>query len=200
MAIKLVAGLGNPGEKYANTRHNIGTWWMLALAREHRLTFRAEAKFHGWTARLPGSGVRLLIPATFMNLSGQAVSALSRFHKFATEEILVVYDELDLPPGTARLKMGGGASGHNGLKDIVAHLDSPVFWRLRLGIGRPQGDTVNYVLNPPRTEEFDQIENAIKESLEVWPLIEQGDFEKAMLKLHTKNREEKGVRSEEKGS
>ncbi|MGH8728853.1 MAG: aminoacyl-tRNA hydrolase [Burkholderiales bacterium] len=190
MAIKLVAGLGNPGEKYANTRHNIGTWWLLALARQYRLTFKAEAKFHGWIARLPESGVWLLIPATFMNLSGRAVSALSRFHKFAVEEILVVYDELDLPPGTARLKSGGGVSGHNGLKDIVAHLNSPAFWRLRIGIGRPQGDTVNYVLNPPRAEEFDQIEEAIGKGLDVWPLIEHGDFEKAMLKLHTKSKDE----------
>ncbi|MGH8718591.1 MAG: aminoacyl-tRNA hydrolase, partial [Burkholderiales bacterium] len=101
--------------------------------------------------------------------------------------------ELDLPPGTARLKMGGGVSGHNGLKDIVAHLGSPGFWRLRIGIGRPEGDAVNYVLNPPRAEEFDQIQNAIEKSLEVWPLIEQGDFEKAMLRLHTKS---KGMKDE----
>jgi PTH1 family peptidyl-tRNA hydrolase len=193
MAIRLVAGLGNPGEKYSNTRHNVGSWWLLALAKQHQVALKAEAKFHGWAGRIPGTDIRLLIPATFVNLSGQAVSALSRFHKMATNEILVVYDELDLPPGTARLKMGGGVSGHNGLKDIVAHLGSPGFWRLRIGIGRPEGDAVNYVLNPPRAEEFDQIQNAIEKSLEVWPLIEQGDFEKAMLKLHTKS---KGMKDE----
>jgi PTH1 family peptidyl-tRNA hydrolase len=199
MAIRLVAGLGNPGEKYANTRHNVGSWWLLALASQHQVSFKAESKFHGWVARIPRSDTWLLIPATFVNLSGQAVSALSRFHKIAAEEILIAYDELDLPPGTARLKMGGGVSGHNGLKDIVAHLGSPAFWRLRIGIGRPQGDAVNYVLNPPRAEEFDQIQEAIGRSLEVFPLMHEGKWEAAMLKLHTKSEDAGGRVSDEKG-
>ncbi len=185
--------MGNPGEKYANTRHNVGSWWLLALARQQRVTLRAETKFHGWVARLPDSDTWLLIPATFMNLSGQAVSALSRFYKIPAEEILIVYDELDLAPGAVKLKFGGGVSGHNGLKDIVANLGSSQFWRLRLGVGKPDGDGVNYVLTAPRAEEFDQIQDAITRSLEIFPFMHQGKWEAAMLKLHTK----KAVNSEQ---
>ena len=190
--------MGNPGEKYANTRHNVGSWWLLALAKQRSVTLKAETKFHGWVARLPSSDTWLLIPATFMNLSGQAVSALSRFYKIPAEEILIVYDELDLNPGAAKLKFGGGVSGHNGLKDIVAHLGSHAFWRLRLGIGKPDGDGINYVLSAPRAGEFDQIQDAISRSLEIFPLMHEGKWEAAMLKLHTKTKDENERMKEEK--
>jgi PTH1 family peptidyl-tRNA hydrolase len=196
--LKLVAGLGNPGEKYANTRHNVGSWWVLALAQQHGVKLKAEPKFHGWVGRLPGADTWLLIPATFMNLSGQAVGSLSRFYKIASEEVLIAYDELDLVPGAAKLKFGGGVSGHNGLKDIVAHLGSPAFWRLRIGIGRPDGDGVNYVLSAPRTEEFDQVQNAITRSLGIFPLMREAKWEEAMLKLHTKSKDESGRMKDEK--
>jgi peptidyl-tRNA hydrolase, PTH1 family len=197
--LKLVAGLGNPGEKYANTRHNVGSWWLLALAKQLGVKLKAESKFQGWVGRLPGADTWLLIPATFMNLSGHAVGSLSRFYKLVPEQLLIVYDELDLVPGAAKLKFGGGVSGHNGLKDIVAHLGSPEFWRLRLGIGRPDGDGVNYVLNAPRAEEFDQIQSAITRSLEIFPLMREGKWEDAMLRLHTKNKDEGGIASKDEG-
>jgi PTH1 family peptidyl-tRNA hydrolase len=191
--------LGNPGEKYANTRHNVGTWWLLKLAEQHGLVLRAESKFQGWAAKLPRGDTWLLIPATYMNHSGQPVSALARFYKIPAEEILIVYDELDLDPGAVKLKFGGGVSGHNGLKDIVAHLGSPSFWRLRLGIGKPDNDGVNYVLSAPRAEEFDRIESAIARSLDVFPLMHEGKWEAAMLKLHTKGKDEGGSMKDEKG-
>jgi len=135
----------------------------------------------------------LLNPQTYMNASGRAVAALCRFYKIEPERILVVHDELDLPPGTSRLKLGGGLGGHNGLKDIAAHLATRDFWRLRIGIGHP-GDknaVVGYVLQPPRKEELVLIEEAIERSLEVWPLIAQGNCQAAMMKLHTRDKEEK---------
>lgn len=188
--MKLVVGLGNPGSEYAATRHNAGFWWVDALARQHRVSLRQEPRFHGALARLAGveSDIWLLQPSTFMNASGRAVAAVARFYKIAPEEVLVVHDELDLPPGTARLKKGGGVGGHNGLKDIAAQLGTPDFWRLRLGIGHPgdRDEVVNYVLHPPRPEEAQAMGEALRRSLEVWPLIARGAVEAAMLKLHTK--------------
>src|SRR5688500_4789094 len=135
MKLKLVVGLGNPGREYAATRHNAGAWWLLRLAEELRVTLKSESGFHGLCAHT-GHGeseLWLLTPQTYMNASGKAVGALCRFYKILPKQILVVHDELDLPPGIARLKLDGGLGGHNGLKDIVAHLGTREFWRLRVG-------------------------------------------------------------------
>lgn len=188
--IRLIVGLGNPGREYETTRHNVGFWWVDELAGKDSLSFRAEAKFHGLAVRgqLGGHEIYLLKPQTFMNLSGRAVAALAQFYKILPSEILVVHDELDLQPGIARLKMGGSHGGHNGLKDIIAQLGTKDFWRLRLGIGHPgdRAEVVNYVLNDPRREERELIEEAMQQSLHVAPLVIEGKMEAAMLKLHSK--------------
>lgn len=187
--VKLVVGLGNPGPEYEATRHNAGFWWVENLADVQRIRLRAEAKFFGRVGRLTGDAYDcwLLLPTTYMNESGRAVQALAAFYKICPEHILVVHDELDLPPGTARLKKGGGVAGHNGLKDIAARI-GPDFWRLRIGIGHP-GDrnaVTDYVLHPPRHEEAREISSSVEQSLEVWPLLQAGEMEKAMHRLHTK--------------
>lgn len=188
-AIRVIVGLGNPGHEYETTRHNAGYWWVDGLARLQNLSFRSEAKFHGMMARgqLHGHEMLLLKPQTFMNASGRAVGALAQFYKIAPAEILVVHDDLDLQPGAVRLKLGGGHGGHNGLKDIIAHLGSRDFWRLRLGIGHPgeRAEVVNFVLNDPRKEEQALIGQAIQRALEVSDLIIAGKQEAAMLKLHS---------------
>ena len=188
-AIRLIVGLGNPGREYETTRHNAGYWCVDELARLQNLSFKSEAKFHGLTARgqLHGHEMLLLKPQTFMNVSGRAVGALAQFYKIAPAEMLVVHDELDLPPGVARLKLGGGHGGHNGLKDIIAHLGSKDFWRLRLGIGHPgdRTDVAGYVLNDPRREERELIDEAMQRALDVAPMIIEGKAEAAMLKLHS---------------
>lgn len=187
--MRLVVGLGNPGREYEATRHNAGFWLVDRAATEHGTSLRSEPRFHGSVARLQ-TGSRecwLLEPSTYMNASGRAVAALARFYKIEPAEILVVHDELDLPPGGVKLKKGGGAAGHNGLKDIIAHLGAD-FWRLRLGIGHP-GDraaVIHYVLQPPRKEEREAIDSAIDRVLEVWPLLLEDRTEAAMLKLHTR--------------
>ncbi|MGB8517986.1 MAG: aminoacyl-tRNA hydrolase [Gallionella sp.] len=188
-AIRLIVGLGNPGREYEDTRHNVGFWWVDELAREHKLSFNAEAKFHGLTARgsLHGHELLLLKPQTFMNVSGRAVGALAQFYKITPAEILVVHDELDLPPGVARLKNGGGHGGHNGLKDIIAHLGTKDFWRLRVGIGHPgdRAEVSNFVLNNPRREERELVDAAMDKAQHVAALIIEGKIEAAMLKLHS---------------
>lgn len=187
--IKLIVGLGNPGKEYEATRHNAGFWWVDELARQHMTSLRRDGKFHGLVAklRLPAREVILLEPQTFMNASGRSVSALTQFYKIQPAAVLVVHDELDLPPGCARLKRGGGHGGHNGLKDIIAHLGNNDFWRLRIGIGHPgdRAKVVNHVLNAPREEERMLIEAAMRRALEVAPLIIEGKLEAAMLKLHS---------------
>jgi len=187
--MRLVVGLGNPGRDYEATRHNAGFWFVDALARQSGVALRVESRFHGAVARIGGSGGEcwLLEPATFMNASGRAVGALARFYRIDPQEILVVHDELDLPPGGAKLKRGGGAAGHNGLKDIIAHLGQD-FWRLRLGIGHPgdRSQVIHYVLQAPRLEEMREIESAIDRSLEVWPMLREDRTEAAMLQLHTR--------------
>ena len=189
VAIRLIVGLGNPGREYENTRHNVGFWWVDGLARAHELSFNNEAKFHGLTTRgaLHGHELWLLQPQTFMTVSGRAVGSLAQFYKIMPAEMLVVHDELDLPPGVARLKMGGGHGGHNGLKDIIAHLGTKDFWRLRLGIGHPgeRNEVSNYVLNQARREERELIDEAIRRSLAVANLVIEGKTEAAMLKLHS---------------
>jgi PTH1 family peptidyl-tRNA hydrolase len=186
--MKLVVGLGNPGREYEATRHNAGFWWVENLADAQRVRLRAESKFFGRVGRVTVAGhvCLLLLPSTYMNDSGRAVQALSAFYKIAPEDMLVVHDELDLPPGTARLKKGGGVAGHNGLKDIAAKI-GPDFWRLRIGIGHPgdRDEVIDYVLHPPRQEEAELISEAIEHSLEVWPLILAGEMEQAMHRLHT---------------
>ena len=187
--IKLIVGLGNPGREYENTRHNAGFWWVDEFARLQKLSFKSETKFHGLTARglAHGREILLLKPQTFMNVSGRAVVALAQFYKIAPAEMLVVHDELDLPPGVARLKMGGGHGGHNGLKDIIAHLGTKDFWRLRIGIGHPgeRADVVDYVLHEPRREERELIDEAMRKAQDVAHLVIEGKAEAAMLKLHS---------------
>ena len=188
--LRLIVGLGNPGREYETTRHNVGFWWMDEFAHRESINFQPEAKFHGLAARghLNMHEIHLLKPQTFMNLSGRAVAALAQFYKILPAEILVVHDELDLQPGIARLKLGGGHGGHNGLKDIIAQLGTRDFWRLRLGIGHPgdRAQVVNYVLNDPRTNERELIEEAMQQSLHVASLVVEGKVEAAMLKLHSK--------------
>jgi len=188
-AIRLIVGLGNPGREYESTRHNAGFWWLDEFARLQSLSFKNETKFYGLMVRgqLHGSEVFLLKPQTFMNVSGRSVGALAQFYKIEPAEILVVHDELDLPPGSAKLKLGGGHGGHNGLKDIIAHLGSKDFWRLRIGIGHPgdRAEVVNYVLNDPRREERELIDEAMQKAQNIAPLIIEGKIEAAMLKLHS---------------
>ena len=189
--IRLVAGLGNPGREYARTRHNAGFWYADALAAKLGASFNAESKYAGELAK--SGDVRIVKPSTYMNLSGRAVAAVARFFAIAPEEILVVHDELDLKPGEAKMKFGGGHAGHNGLRDIHAQLGTADFWRLRLGIGHPRDSelteqqVVDYVLKPPRAEELSAIESAVARALDAWSDIARGDMERAMMYLHTKS-------------
>ena len=186
--IRLVVGLGNPGAEYTETRHNAGFWFCERLGRELGTSFAKESRFHGWTASARNAGIWLLMPATFMNRSGQAVQALAHFYRVEPAEMLVIHDELDLPPGQMRLKFGGGLGGHNGLKDITSHLGTQDYWRLRLGIGHPgdRNEVVNYVLKPARREEQDEIDAAMDRALLAWPDIARGDMEAATRKINTK--------------
>lgn len=193
--MKLVVGLGNPGKKYEATRHNAGFWWIDRIAHAERATFRREARFNGEAARIssPAGDIWLLKPETFMNESGRAVTALANYYKIDAKEIFVAHDELDLPPGGVKLKFGGGISGHNGLKSVVASLGTQDFWRLRIGIGHPRDsaaserEVIDYVLHAPRAEERDAIDNALVRAMEVWPKVMADEMEAAMLALHTKN-------------
>lgn len=187
--IKLLVGLGNPGDKYEKTRHNAGFWWIDAIAAQTNSTLTADAKMFGLVGKLnPAQDRWLLKPTTFMNLSGKAVAALANYYKISPAEILVIHDELDLPAGTTKLKLGGGHGGHNGLKDIHAALGTANYWRLRIGIGHPgeRNEVVNYVLKPPLKDEQTAIDESLLASTQVLDLLLAGDFESAMLKLHTK--------------
>ena len=185
---RLVVGLGNPGAEHAQDRHNAGFWWTGLLAQRYQITLKIEARFHASFGRSADDLLWLLQPRTYMNASGRAVAAILSFYKLVPEQVFVVHDELDLVPGDVRLKYGGGVGGHNGLKDIAAHLGARDFWRLRLGIGHPgeRSQVSNYVLNAPTTQEQPLIRDAIERSIDVWPLIHQGKHQAAMLKLHTK--------------
>jgi PTH1 family peptidyl-tRNA hydrolase len=186
--IQLIVGLGNPGREYEDTRHNAGAWLVERLARSSGCALAPEAKFHGLTGRTRAAGhdVRLLIPTTFMNLSGQAVAALVNFYKIPVDAILVAHDELDLPPGSARLKQGGSGGG-NGVRDIIARLGSNNFHRLRIGIGHPgSADKVTgYVLNKPSGDDRIAIDRAIDAALDVLPLLLKGEMPRAINKLHS---------------
>ena len=185
---RLIVGLGNPGAEYADTRHNAGFWFCEQLAQKLDTPLSFEARFHGFVAHAREANLWLLMPQTFMNNSGQAIGALARFYRILPNEILVVHDELDIPPGQIRLKYGGGLGGHNGLKSTVAHLGSQDFWRLRFGIGHPgdRNEVIRYVLKHPKSEERELIEEAIDRALAFWPFIAQGDWEKAIQRANTK--------------
>ncbi len=188
--VKLIVGLGNPGPDYANTRHNAGQDFVAELARQHSETLTPNTKFFGLDARITiaGRDLRLLVPTTFMNRSGQSVSALAQFYKIEPESILVAHDELDLDPGVARLKIGGGHGGHNGLRDIISSLgNNKNFGRLRLGIGHPGNAKLvsNYVLKRASIEEQNRIEGATQNALPFIPNLMKGDWEKSMRELHS---------------
>ena len=187
--IKLFVGLGNPGPDYEATRHNAGFWWIDALARELKVSLVPERSYYGLAGRtsVNGQSVWLLQPQTFMNLSGKSVASLARFFKIQPEEILVVHDELDLPPGQVKLKRGGSHAGHNGLRDIHAQLGSPNYWRLRIGIGHPgeKSEVANWVLKKPAPDQRTLIEDSIAHSLKAHAAMLAGDMEKATLLVHT---------------
>ncbi len=188
--IRMIVGLGNPGSDYVRTRHNAGQDLVELLAREQHGTLSPSAKFFGLSAnvRLAGEDLRLLVPTTFMNRSGQAVAALARFYRIEPESILVVHDELDLAPGVARLKLGGGHGGHNGLRDIISALgNNKNFARLRLGIGHPghASAVANYVLKRASAEDQQRIDSAIDASLAVMHDLVSGDWDRATRTLHS---------------
>ena len=188
--IRLIVGLGNPGAEYEGTRHNAGFWWVDAAAQALGGHLALDRAYHGLVARInrEAGPVWLLQPMTFMNLSGKAVAPLARFFKIEPAQILVIHDELDLPPGQLKLKLGGSAAGHNGLKDIQAQLGTPDFWRLRVGIGHPgsREEVVNWVLRKPAPEQRTAIHDCIAKSIESLPLLLDGPMDKALTALHAK--------------
>jgi peptidyl-tRNA hydrolase, PTH1 family len=188
-AIRLVAGLGNPGTKYEHTRHNAGFWFVDEVVRRCSGRFRVETRFHSEVAdcRIAGQECRLQKPQDFMNRSGRPVAALAAFYRIPRPAILVVHDDLDLPPGTVRLKQDGGHGGHNGLRDLIPNLGGNDFLRLRIGIGHPghRDDVVGYVLKPATREERAAIGVAIEAALGVLPDVIAGNLDAAMKVLHT---------------
>jgi PTH1 family peptidyl-tRNA hydrolase len=193
MPIRLIVGLGNPGPDYEQTRHNAGFWLVDNLANSlPNARLQRESGYNALVAKtiIGGNQLWLLEPQTYMNRSGQSVGAIARFYKIQPDEILVVHDELDLLPGTAKLKKGGSSGGHNGLKDITSALGTQEYWRLRIGIGHPRTLNLNqavadFVLHRPRREEQLLIEEAIEKSLRIIPTAVAGDFPKATMELHT---------------
>jgi len=187
--IKLLVGLGNPGTEYEDTRHNVGFWWIDAAARALKVSLQPERAYKGLLARtqVAGRPLWLLQPQTYMNLSGESVAPLARFFKIAPEEILVVHDELDLPPGEAKLKHGGGHAGHNGLRDLHAKLGSDRYWRLRLGIGHPgvKSEVANWVLRKPPADQRAALEKCLDRSLGALHLLIAGEMSKATQIIHT---------------
>ncbi len=192
--IRLVVGLGNPGPEYERTRHNAGFWLLDSVADDLKASFLSEKAFFGQVAkaRHAGASVLLVKPTTYMNRSGRAVGALANFYKIAPQEVLVIHDELDLPPGHAKLKLGGGVAGHNGLKDIQSALGTPNFWRARIGIGHPRTlglaqQVADFVLHPPRREEQAAIDGALTRVRAIVPALLDGNFEQATRQLHGDN-------------
>lgn len=189
--IRLFVGLGNPGQEYAGTRHNAGFWWIDRLAERLRASLVPEKSYHGLVARVNAAGpapgpVWLLEPMTYMNRSGLSVAPLARFFKIEPAQVLVVHDELDLQPGQAKLKFGGSAAGHNGLKDIHVQLGTPDYWRLRLGIGHPgvKAEVVDYVLRKPSPDHREAIGKAIEQSLQAVDAMLAGEMERALALVH----------------
>jgi len=193
MPIRLIVGLGNPGAEYEQTRHNAGFWLVDNLANSlPNARLQRETGFNAMVAKtiIGGHQLWLLEPQTYMNRSGQSVGAIARFYKIQPDEVLVVHDELDLPPGAAKLKKGGSSGGHNGLKDITSALGTQDYWRLRIGIGHPRTLNLNqpvadFVLHRPRREEQLLIDEAIEKALRIIPIAVAGDFTKATMELHT---------------
>lgn len=187
---KLIAGLGNPGAEYAETRHNAGFWFLDALVREYHVELRPEKRFSAEACQLASGDERcwLLKPATFMNLSGRAVAGFASYYNIAPAEIIVIYDEIDLPPGSVRFKFRGGHGGHNGIRDIIQHLGSPDFYRVRIGVGHPghRDQVISYVLGRPPKAERELIQTAIDSVLVEMPGIFRGDYEKVMHRLHSR--------------
>ncbi|NYT58974.1 aminoacyl-tRNA hydrolase [Alcaligenaceae bacterium] len=195
LPIHLIIGLGNPGPEYEATRHNAGFWLADHLADDLKASFNMEKSFSAWVAKGRHDGETIIIakPTTFMNRSGQAAGALLRFYKLVPEQVLVLHDELDLMPGQAKLKQGGGHAGHNGLRDIQSAFSDPGFWRLRMGIGHPRTlglaqQVAAFVLNPPRRDELTQIEGVIDRCRAITPALLRGEFTQAMNQLHEANR------------
>lgn len=188
--VDMIVGLGNPGNEYANTRHNAGFWFVDEVARKFGGNFKAEKKFQGDVARstIKGQQAWLLKPDTFMNLSGQSVLALMQFYKIKLENVLVVHDDLDLPVGTLKLKQGGGHGGHNGLRDIISRCGGNGFQRIRLGIGHPgnKEKVTGHVLKKASMDDQIAIENVIDQAINVLDQIVHGETNKAMQTLHTK--------------
>jgi len=185
----MIVGLGNPGADYVDTRHNAGFWMIDLLAADRGASFRLDKRYNAEIGKLrvEGHDVHLQKPLAFMNRSGQAVAGLARYFKLEPPQILVMHDELDLPPGTNRIKLDGGHGGHNGLRDVIAHLGSREFFRVRIGIGHP-GDSravTNYVLHKPSVADREAIETANRDTLAVMPLLLEGRVDKAMQALHT---------------
>lgn len=193
-SFQLIVGLGNPGPDYSATRHNAGFWCIDRLAAQHTVSFRSENRLYGEVARLPirCSDCWLLKPATWMNESGRAVQALLSFYKLDIERTLVIHDEIDLPPGTIRLKTGGGHGGHNGLRDIIQKTGSNSFSRLRIGVGHPgsKDQVISSVLGRASAEDQKLIDAAIEDVLQLMPGIIQGDLQKAMTVLHTREKDQ----------
>lgn len=187
--LRLIVGLGNPGERYSDTRHNAGIWFVTRFAKQHGAEFREERKFFGSVAATVAEGqeLRLLIPGTYMNESGRSVGAIARFFKIEPEEMLIVHDELDLDIGVVRFKQGGGLAGHNGLRDIAAALGgSQAFNRLRIGVGHPGDKTrvTGHVLGRATAEDKQLIGRCIDEALRFMPLAIMGEWEQAMNNLN----------------
>jgi PTH1 family peptidyl-tRNA hydrolase len=188
--IELIVGLGNPGPRYDDTRHDAGFWFVERVAARVGVALRSNARFRGAIveAEIGGRRVRLLQPETFMNLSGDSVAAVAAFYRYAPGSVLVAHDEIDLPPGTVRLKRGGGHGGHNGLRDVIPKLGDPGFVRLRIGVGHPgSADRVTgYVLGRPGADEHRLIDSAIDDALEQLEEIVGGSLERAMTALHSR--------------
>lgn len=189
-SIKLLVGLANPGLEYQRTRHNAGAWVVEELARVHGSPLKEESKFFGLTGRisLNGGDLRLLIPTTYMNLSGKSIAALANFYQIKPEEIMIAHDELDLPPGVAKFKKGGGHGGHNGLRDTISKLaNNKEFYRLRLGIGHPghKDKVAGYVLGKAPIKEQECIDAAVDEAVRCLDILIKDGLEKAQNRLHT---------------
>ncbi len=193
MTIKLIVGLGNPGKDYQAHRHNVGFWFCDALAHLYISVFKKESKFFGEVAKvnLAETNVLLLKPSTYMNASGKSIQSIAKFYQINVDEILIVHDELDIDSGFARIKFSGGHGGHNGLRNTIKVLNNKNFYRLRIGIGHPgdKSKVTDFVLHAPNKSEFEVIQNALFNSLNIIEQIVKGDIESAMRMLHTQEKE-----------